>query len=154
MYFYEKKTQNPHLFQEITDQFFTPLQAIIWHTIILCENIVIKSCTLCWTDCTQWDTDLLAHCCVIVNLLIHCFYELAQLLKVKQKINCQACSCVKFSKSTKLPFIFYTMSSAIDSTANLLCVFDHLISNLHILYWRHILLVKKQTPEYRRKRHS
>ena len=50
----------------------------------------------------------------IVNVLIYCFIELEQLLKV----NCHVKLCIKFCRSPKLPIFFYKMSDTIYSYVN------------------------------------
>ena len=67
----------------------------------------------------------------LLDVLIYCFIELVQLLS--QEINRQAKLCIKLCKSTKPPIYCYKMSDTVHSIVNPLCVFDHLVSDHHIL---------------------
>ena len=147
------------VFQEILRlQFFTPFQATIWHTFVVYENVVIEPCTLwCRVDCTQRDIYLICHIitnkyrrlldctqrdiyliCHIINnkyrrlLDILLFYWTGATIK-SQEINHHAKLCIKFCKSAKPPIFFYKMSDTVHSIVNPLCVFDHLVSDHHIL---------------------
>ena len=116
-------------------QFFTPFQATIWHTVVVYKNVVIEPCTLwCRVDCTQRDIYLICH--IITNkyrrLLNILLYWIGATIK-SQEINRHAKLCIKFCKSAKLPIFFYKMSNTVHSIVNPLCVFDHLVSDHHIL---------------------
>ena len=113
-------------------QFFTLFQATIWHTVVVYENVVIERCTLwCRVDVLSeiFTSSALLLLISIVDFLIYCFIELVQLLKV----NRHAKLCIKFCKSAKLPIFFYKMNDTVHSIVNPLCVFDHLVSDDHIL---------------------
>ena len=99
------------------------------------ENVVIEPCILwCRVDCTQRDIYLICH--VITNKyrrrLNILFYWTGATIK-SQEINRHAKLCIKFFKSAKPPIFFYKMSDTVHSIVNPLCVFDHLVSDHHIL---------------------
>ena len=68
----------------------------------------------------------------IVDVLIYCFIELVQLLKVK-KSTVMPNFVLNSARMRNRPFFIYKMSDTVHSIVNPLCVFDHLVSDHHIL---------------------
>ena len=87
-------------------------------------------------QCRLYSARYLPHLHIITNkyrrLLDILFYWTGATIK-SQEINRHAKLCIKFWKSAKPPIFFYKMSDRVHSIVNPLCVFDHLVSDHHIL---------------------
>ena len=132
LYFYENCIPG-----NISLQFFTPFQATIWHTVVIYKNITKESTItpfgaeyIVLSEVFISSTMLLL--IDIVNILIYYFFELVQVLKVK-KSTVMPNFVLNSARVQNCPFSFIKWATICHSIVNPLCIFDHLVSDHHIL---------------------